>query len=212
MVDTPSKTVVARMSRYLRQLERAVSEGRNTISSKILGEMLSVSDSQVRKDLARLEPVGHPGVGFRCDELIAAIRRFLGVVDTWPIVVVGCGNLGQALIGYKGFSARGFKIAGAFDISRDLIGKSVHGVTIQDFADLRAEIADKNVQLAALCVPTDRAQVTAEDLVKSGIGGILNFAPVFLSLPGNVHVSYVDLTIEMEQLVFAVVQNQNRSL
>jgi redox-sensing transcriptional repressor len=196
------------MSQYLRQLEVVIHEGRQTVSSKELSRRLGVTDSLVRKDLARLGLSGCAGVGFPCQELLSSIRKLLGIDSIWPVAVVGCGNLGRALIGYRGFSDRGFRIAAAFDLDPQLIGRHIGTATIEPFSQFASIVKAKGILLAALCVPAVAAQPTAERIIASGITGILNFAPVILDLPDRVSVAHVDFTIELEQLIFAVVQSK----
>jgi redox-sensing transcriptional repressor len=206
--NTPSKAMIARLSRYLRGLEGAIANGTLTINSKLLGELLGISDSQVRKDFAMFNRLGHPGIGYRCEELAAVIRETLGMNRSWRVVMVGCGNLGQALIGYPGFRQRGMTIDSAFDQNPQLVGKKVGDLTIDHFDNFAAVVGQKGIRLAILAVPAAIAQNTAEIMAKAGILGILNFAPVNLNLPSSVSTANVDLTIELEQLVFAVVQNR----
>ncbi|OYV80888.1 MAG: redox-sensing transcriptional repressor Rex, partial [Planctomycetia bacterium 21-64-5] len=109
--DGPApKAVVNRLSLYLRELEHLVRDGHATTSSTRLGSVLGFSDAQVRKDLAYFGHFGYPGIGYRCDELITAIKRILGTDQQWPVALVGVGNLGRALLGYRGFAQRGFRI------------------------------------------------------------------------------------------------------
>lgn len=152
--------------------------------------------------------LGHAGIGYRCEELAEVIRQTLGMNQVWSAAIVGCGNLGQALIGYRGFRQRGITIEAAFDENPAVIGTTIHGLTIQDFGQFAATIQEMEIQLAILSVPAAAAQKTADVLANCGILGILNFAPVNLNLPDSVSLSNVDLTIELEQLVFAVVQKQ----
>src|SRR5471032_122099 len=112
--DVP-KAVVTRLSLYLRELQHLVRTGKATVSSHQLGQLLGFSDAQVRKDLTYFGHFGHPGVGYRCEELASAIRRILGTDRVWTVGLVGVGNLGRALLGYRGFAAKGFRIVAAFD-------------------------------------------------------------------------------------------------
>src|SRR5687767_10074870 len=102
------KAVVSRLSLYLRELEHLLREGHETISSNRLGRKLGFTDAQVRKDLAYFGHFGYPGIGYRCEELVAAVRAILGTDQRWPVAMVGAGNLGRALLGYKGFQRQGF--------------------------------------------------------------------------------------------------------
>lgn len=206
--DTIPKAVVNRLSFYLRELEHLVRDGYETTSSNQLGKVLGFTDAQVRKDLAYFGHFGHPGIGYRCDELIAAIKRILGTDQQWPAVLVGVGNLGRALLGYRGFPQRGFTIVAAFDTADDKIGKRVEGLTIEHLDRLPEIAARHKIRLGILAVPAAAAQPVADRLVAVGIEGILNFAPFTIGLPPNVKQVGVDLAIELEQLAFAVVNRK----
>jgi len=198
------KAVVNRLSLYLRELEHLLRGGQQTTSSHQLGRVLGFTDAQVRKDLAYFGHFGHPGIGYRCDELVAAIRRILGTDQPWTVAIVGVGNLGRALLGYRGFSERGFRIVAAFDTDSDKVGSLIEGVEVFH-VDRLAEIARAHrLRLGVIAVPAAAAQKAADLLVAHGIEGILNFAPVTLSLPDHVRRVGVDLAIELEQLTFAV--------
>ena len=200
------KAVVSRLSLYLRELQHWQREGKETVSSTQLGRLLGFTDAQVRKDLAYFGQFGYPGIGYKCQELIDAIRSILGTDRSWPVALVGCGHLGRALMGYKGFQQQGFDIVAAFDSDPKKIGEPLGEMRIADIKNF-PEIADKlSIRLVILSVPAAVAQRVAEALVDSGITGILNFAPVTLSLPNHVRVIEVDLAIEFEQLAFAVVK------
>ena len=198
------KVVVNRLSLYLRELQRLEAAGQATISSGQLGALLGFSDAQVRKDLGFFGQFGYPGVGYRCDELIRAMRDILGTNQLWPVVMVGVGNMGQALLGYRGFVRQNFRIVAAFDADRAKVGQVIDGLTIQAVDDLPAFVKDHAIRLGMIVVPGERAQEVADRLVAAGIDGIVNFAPVTLTLPPQVQVVSVDLAIELEQLSFAV--------
>lgn len=207
---TPPKAVISRMSLYLRQLEREIAEGNETVSSKRLGGLLGVTDSQVRKDIGWFGNFGHRGVGYHCRKLADGIRQNLGTARQWPVALVGCGNLGQALLGYGGFTRRGFKVRAAFDRNPALTGQQIHGIPIFEFDRFSEIVESEGIELAMLAVPADQAEPTAVVIARSGVAGILNFTPTRLNLPDSIAVSNVDLTIELEQLAFAVVRNRKR--
>jgi redox-sensing transcriptional repressor len=199
------KAVVNRLSLYLRELQHLMRDGRETTSSGQLGSLLGFSDAQVRKDLAYFGHFGHPGVGYRCDELVAAIRRILGTDRDWPVAIIGTGNLGHALLGYRGFSHQGFRIVAAFDTDPKKIGENIDGVLIYDLGRLPEVVAQHKIKMALIAVPAAAAQAAADRLVAAGIEGIVNFAPVTLNLPPTVSLVGVDLAMELEQLSFSVV-------
>jgi redox-sensing transcriptional repressor len=208
---TVPKAVVNRLSLYLRELQRSVRNGQATISSNQLGKILGITDAQVRKDFAWFGQFGYPGIGYRCEELIEEIRRILGTDRIWPVALVGCGNLGQALLGYRGFGEQGFSVVLAFDNDPALVGKRIGDLPIRDLSRLQQDLGEKGAIMAILAVPAATAQEVADQLIGAGITGILNFAPVTLSVPETVTVAEVDLAIELEQLSFAVVKQLGKS-
>ena len=201
--DVP-KAVVSRLSLYLRELQHLVAEGTATISSSQLANHLGITDAQVRKDLALFGQFGHPGVGYRCPELIAEIRRILGTDRDWTVTMVGVGNLGRALLRYKGFTTQGFRIVAAFDVAAGLVGSSIEGIPVHGLDCLSEVVTEHGIQLGMITVPAAAAQGVADQLVTAGIAGIVNFAPVTLSLPDDVSLVGVDLTTELAQIAFSV--------
>lgn len=206
------KVVVSRLSLYLRELQRLQAAGQQTISSSQLGAVLGFSDAQVRKDLGFFGQFGYPGVGYRCEELIRAMRDILGTNHAWPVVMVGVGNLGQALLGYRGFGRQNFSIQAAFDADPTKVGHVIKGLRIQHIDELPMVVKSKGIRLGMIVVPAERAQEAADRLVATGIEGVVNFAPVTLALPPHVQIVSVDLAIELEQLSFAVTNKLTKVL
>jgi redox-sensing transcriptional repressor len=195
---------VRRLSLYLRQLEAFKRKDRRTISSKQLGESLNLTDAQVRKDLAYFGQFGHPGIGYRVDDLIAQVRHILGTDKVWNVLLIGAGNLGRALLAYRGFSTKGFNLVAVFDNDPSKVGKKFGNFTVQPLSDLADTIRKSGIRLAIMTVPADVAQDVAEQLVAAGIRGLLNFAPVSLQLPAEIATNSVDLAVSLEQLSFQV--------
>jgi len=193
---------VRRLSLYLRQLEAFKRKDRRTISSKQLGESLGLTDAQVRKDLAYFGQFGHPGIGYRVDDLIGQVRKILGTDKTWNVLLIGAGNLGRALMAYKGFDAKGFRLVAVFDADAAKVGKKVGPFIVQGLTDLSDTITKQSIRLAILAVPADAAQPVADQLIAAGIRGILNFAPTSITVPPNVALNAVDLAVQLEQLSF----------
>lgn len=206
--DVPA-IVVSRLSLYLRELQHLVRAGRATVSSSQLATLFGFTDAQVRKDLAYFGHFGHPGIGYRCDELIAEIRRILGTDRQWRVTMVGVGNMGRALLRYKGFIAQGFCIVAAFDRDPRVVGTAVENIPVYDIRQLAEIVGKEQIQLGMITVPAVEAQHAADQLVAAGISGIVNFAPVALSLPEDVALVGVDLTTELEQLAFSVANRAN---
>ena len=204
--DNPvPQAVVSRLSLYLRELQQIQQEGKETTSSTHLGSLLGFTDAQVRKDLAYFGQFGYPGIGYRCVELIEAIQQILGTDQDWPIAIIGVGNLGRALLGYRGFSRQGFRVVAAFDADKSRTGIQVEGITVYHIDALSEVARREGIRLGVIAVPGSAAQEVADRLVESGMVGVLNFAPVTLNLPDEVRIVGVDLAIELEQLSFAVV-------
>jgi len=202
--DPIPNPAVRRLSLYLRQLETFKRKDRRTISSKQLGEALSLTDAQVRKDLAYFGQFGHPGIGYRVDDLIAQVKRILGTDKTWNVLLVGAGNLGRALMAYKGFNAKGFRLVAVFDANPAVAGKKAGPFTIQPMTDLPAVVGKHHIRLAMIAVPADSAQDVVDRLAAAGVRGILNFAPTSVVTPPNVAINSVDLSVQLEQLSFQV--------
>jgi redox-sensing transcriptional repressor len=195
---------VRRLSLYLRQLETFERKGRRTISSKQLGESLRLTDAQVRKDLAYFGQFGHPGIGYRVADLIVELRKILGTDKTWAVVLVGAGNIGRAMSGYRGFDRKGFRLVAVFDNDQTKAGRRLGPFTIQPLAEMGQTVRQQSVRLAILAVPADNAQEVADQLIDAGVRGLLNFAPVSLVVPKNVALQTVDMAVQLEQLAFQV--------
>jgi redox-sensing transcriptional repressor len=202
--DNIPNPAIRRLSLYLRQLEAFLKVNRRTISSRQLGESLNLTDAQVRKDLGYFGQFGHPGIGYRVEELISQIKRILGTDKTWNVLLVGAGNLGRALLAYKGFEKKGFRIVAVFDADPNKVGKKHASFTIQPISELWDVVEKKEIRLGIIAVPADYAQEVADMLVNAGVRGILNFAPVSLSVPESIGMSGVDLAVHLEQLSFQI--------
>jgi len=198
------KAVVGRVSLYLRQLEVFQGQGLATVSSSQLGAALAINDAQVRKDLAFFGQFGYPGIGYRIGELGTALRRILGIDRDWPLALIGLGNLGRALLKYRGFRNRGFHIVALFDNDPHKIGHAFDGMVVRPTADLAEVVREHDVSLAILSVPSDVAQGVADQLVASGVLGIFNFAPMPLIVPPHVSVVAVDLSVQLEHLAYKI--------
>jgi len=167
-----------------------------------------LTDAQVRKDLTYFGQFGHPGIGYDVTDLIPSLRKILGIDRTWNVALVGFGNLGRALLNYKGLKEQDFRIVVIFDNDPDKIGEKENGLVVRSINELQAEVKDKDVRLGLICVPASAAQEVADVLVKAGISGILNFAPTILNVSAEVPLCSVDLALELERLSFQVVHSQ----
>lgn len=196
------EATVARLPVYLQILVDQAGAGVENMSSEELAECAGVNAAKVRKDLSYLGSYGTRGVGYEVEYLVYQIRRELGLDHDWPVVIVGAGNLGQALAGYGGFNGRGFPVAGIVDIDDDKIDTVVGGTRVRPLAELDQVVAARNVSIGVIATPPAAAQDAADLLVKAGVTSILNFAPVVLSVPVGITVRKVDLAVELQILSY----------
>ncbi len=200
---------VARLPIYLQVLTEQSTVGTDNISSEGLADLAGVNAAKVRKDLSYLGSYGTRGVGYDVEYLMYQIRRELGLDQDWPVVIVGAGNLGQALAGYGGFNDRGFPVDGIVDIDPGKIDAVVGGARVRPLDELSQIVASKGISIGVIATPPGAAQDAAERLVKAGVTSILNFAPVVLSVPAGIIVRKVDLAVELQILSY---HEQRRSV
>jgi len=184
----------------LQILNTLIANGTARLSSDQLAALAGVNAAKVRKDLSYLGSYGTRGVGYDVAYLVYQIKRELGQHHEWKVVVVGAGNLGNALANYNGFSTRGFPVAGVVDIDSTKVGKKVAGVIVRHVDDLPAIVREESVSIGVISTPPASAQLAADLLVNAGIRSILNFASVILNVPENVSVRSVDLGVELQIL------------
>ncbi len=195
------EATVARLPIYLRSLYE-LSDGPGTISSERLAEMAGVNAAKVRKDLSYLGSYGTRGVGYDVEYLLYQISRELGLTQDWPVAIIGLGNLGRALANYRGFMARGFRVVALFDADPAKVGERVGDLEISHLDRLAGLAESLALAIGVIATPASTAQDVADRLVAAGVGSILNFAPVVLSVPPHVSVRKVDLSIELQILSF----------
>ena len=193
---------MARLPVYLQILTEQAESGLDNISSEGLAELAGVNAAKVRKDLSYLGSYGTRGVGYEVDYLVYQIRRELGLDHDWPVVIVGAGNLGQALAGHGSFNDRGFPVAGIVDIDPDKVDVVVGGVRIRPMGELAQIVATRKVSIGVIATPPGTAQDAADQLVRAGVTSILNFAPVLLSVPMGITVRKVDMAVELQILSY----------
>lgn len=197
-----SDSTVRRLSVYLRLLRELIAEGREVVSSRELAERSGTTSAQVRKDLSLFGSFGKRGRGYTVAELEASLRRILGLGRRWRVGLVGVGKIGSALLGYEDLARRGFDVVAAFDNDPEKIGTTVFGVEVSDLEELEATVRERDVEMAIVATPPGAAQEVADRLVKAGVSGLLNFAPVKLDTPDEVAVRSMDVALEMEGLSF----------
>ena len=205
------EATVARLPVYLRTLAEAAEDGVSTISSERLAELAGVNAAKVRKDLSHLGSYGTRGVGYDVDYLAYQMSRELGLTEERAVVIVGAGNLGQALANYGGFSSRGFPILAVVDSDPAKVGRVIAGVRVRPVEDLPAIVAEAVNTIGVVATPAGVAQSVADRLVEAGVRSILNFAPVVLTVPDEVLVRKVDLATELQILSFYQQRSSRRS-
>ena len=197
-----SKAVIKRLPRYYRYLGELIEEGIERISSNELSAKMRVTASQIRQDLNNFGGFGQQGYGYNVPYLYEEIGKILGLDKTHHMIIIGAGNLGQALANYVKFEKRGFKIVGVFDINPVLKGISIRGNGIRMMSELPEFLQKEDVQIAALTVPKSSAADIAELLVQNGIKAIWNFAHLDLNVPKDVIVENVHLSESLMRLSY----------
>lgn len=206
MSDSPRRKIpeaaLGRLPVYLRILGDVAAEGTTQISSEQLADLAAVNAAKVRKDLSYLGTYGTRGVGYDVAFLTYQIQRELGLNQSWPVVIVGAGNLGQALANFTGISERGFHVVGVVDKDESKIGSLVGGVRVKHADELAQIVMSRSVSIGIIATPAQQAQEAADALVRAGVGSIMNFAPTVLSVPRGVNVRKVDLALELQILSY----------
>ena len=197
-----SKAVIKRLPRYYRYLGELMEEGVERISSNDLSKKMRVTASQIRQDLNNFGGFGQQGYGYNVSYLYTEIGKILGLDTVHPMIILGAGNLGQALANYVDFEKRGFRLVGIFDVNPILEGIAVRGIEIQMISDLPFFLKANHVEIAVLTLPKNKAGEMAELLVTNGIKAIWNFAHIDLETPENVIVENVHLSESLMTLSY----------
>jgi redox-sensing transcriptional repressor len=213
--DIPDATI-ARLPVYHRVLGQLADEAVTTVSSEELARSCGVSSAKLRKDLSHLGSYGTRGVGYDVRFLAYQISRELGLTQPWGVVIIGAGNLGAALVAYRGFASRGFAVVGLLDSHPDVVGQRVRSAdtatVVRPMIDLEVVVREGGAQIGVIATPASAAQDVCDRLVAVGIRSILNFAPVVLSVPDDVEVRKVDLAVELQILAFHEQRRNDESL
>jgi len=203
-----AESTVRRLSLYLRFLEDFESRGQLTISSDELARLGGTTSAQVRKDLSLFGSFGKRGLGYAVPELGDRLRKILGLEREWRVIIIGAGKIGAALAQYRGFAQRGFTVVAVYDSDPSKVGKKWDSHIVRDIEQLERDVSKETPDIAVLATPAEHAQKMADRLVKLGIRGILNFAPVQLQVPNEVAVKTVNMAMELEGLSFALMNRE----
>ena len=201
-----SKAVIKRLPRYYRYLGELLEDNVERISSNDLSKKMRVTASQIRQDLNNFGGFGQQGYGYNVKYLYTEIGKILGLDIVHPMIIVGAGNLGQALANYVEFEKRGFKLVGIFDVNPVLEGIAVRGIEIQMISDLPFFMKENNIEIAILTLPKNKARDMAEILIENGIKAIWNFAHIDLDTPDDVIVENVHLSESLMTLSYNLCQ------
>jgi redox-sensing transcriptional repressor len=203
----PPIPTLERLTTYLRCLVDMGATGMDTVSSSQIEQQTGISAAQFRKDLSHFGEFGKPGVGYNIAELEGRIAHILQIHRVQPILLIGAGNLGSALIGYPGLEEHKFQIVAAFDTDVNKVGKRLRGIEVYDFKRLREINRSLGARMAILAVPSFAAQSAAENAVESGVRAILNFAPILLRVPPHVIVRNVSFLQELAVLSYHLTES-----
>ncbi len=202
-LDIPRKTVY-RLSLYYRALQRLRGGKMVTVSSAALAKAAGVKPTQLRKDLTYFGQFGTRGLGYSVEALSKQLTGVLGTTRLQPVILVGAGNLGAALLRYQGFAKEGFEVLAAFDVKVTKTRAREIGVQVLPMEKLSGFVGEHHIKMAILTVPAMVAQEVANELIAAGVLAILNFAPIILQVPDNIVVNNVDLAIELENLSYFI--------
>lgn len=201
--ETASEATTHRLSLLLRSLRVVENEGIRTISSQELARRFGLNSAQIRKDLALFGEFGVRGVGYRVPDLKARLLTLMGLDRTRPVVIVGAGNLGQAMADSRNFNGDSFRVVALFDVDgRKIGGKTRSGVPILDASQIGIEVPRLGAEIGVVAVPAEAAARTVDALARAGVKAMLSFAPTPIVPPPGVTVKTVDLTLFLESLSF----------
>lgn len=194
--------VIGRLPIYLRALAHMLDEGQQITASKDLAERLGISSAQIRKDLSHFGEFGKQGMGYDIAHLRDQIKRILQVDRIWDVALVGAGDLGHAIAHHGGFEGRGFRVACVFDSNPQKVGRRLGRFEICDAATLSDKLVQMGITIAIVAVPAGAAQAAVDDLVKGGAKAILNYAPITVTVPPDVHVQYIDPVTHLQRMTY----------
>jgi redox-sensing transcriptional repressor len=194
--------VIGRLPVYLRALTHMAAEGVQITASKDLAERLGMSSAQIRKDLSHFGEFGKQGMGYDVAYLQNQLRRILQIDRRWDIVLVGAGDLGHAIAHYGGFEEWGFHLVTVYDSNPQKIGRRLGRFEIRDICGLVDQVREMGIKIGITAVPAASAQAVVDDLVRGGVRAILNYAPITVTVPSDVHVQYIDPVLYLQRMTF----------
>ena len=196
------EVVVVRLPLYVRALTHLLSEGTDVVSSQQLGRRLQMTPAQIRKDLSYFGRFGKQGRGYDVQFLLKELRRILGLDREWRACLIGVGRLGRAIINYPGFAPQAFKIVAAFDRDPQQVGIALGSLQVQSMSELRNTVQEKSISIGIVAVPAIQAQSVIDQLVDSGVKGILNYAPSAPQVPMDIVMRNIDPVLSLQSMTF----------
>ncbi|MGG7178846.1 redox-sensing transcriptional repressor Rex [Clostridium paraputrificum] len=205
-----SMAVIKRLPKYHRYLKELMKNDVDRISSKELGEKIGFTASQIRQDLNCFGDFGQQGYGYNIRDLYSQISTILGLDKEYSTIIVGAGNIGQAIANYN-FEKLGFELSGIFDANPKLVGIKIRDIEIKEIDTLRLFLKEHKIDIGIICVPKINAQKVCDEMVQGGVKGIWNFAPVDLSVPEDVKVENVHLSESLMTLIYQLHTNEEEN-
>lgn len=194
--------VIGRLPIYLRALTFLTAEGQDITSSHELGQKLGISSAQIRKDLSHFGEFGKQGTGYSIRFLREQLQRILQVDREWEVALIGAGDLGHALAHNEDLARRGFRITAIFDNNPDKYGQRLGNCVVKDSAHMEQILKDQGYKITVIAVPAAAAQEVADTCVRAGVKALLNYAPITLAVPPDVHVQYIDPILHLQRMSY----------
>lgn len=196
------EVVISRLPQYVRILSQLLDAGDEVTNSQQLGEQLQVTPAQIRKDLSYFGRFGKQGRGYVVRDLLRELKQILGLNSEWNVAVVGVGRLGNAILNYPGFNPDGFHLVAAFDNNLANVGREVGGVSVQPMTEMAETVAERDISIAIVAVPSAHTQTVIDQLVGCGVRAILNYAPINAQVPDGIRVRSIDPVLALQSMTY----------
>ncbi len=196
------EVVISRLPQYVRILSQLLESGESVTNSQQLGEQLQVTPAQIRKDLSYFGRFGKQGRGYVVRDLLRELKQILGLNSEWNVAVVGVGRLGNAILNYPGFNPDGFHLVAAFDNNLANVGRQVGGVSVQPMGEMAETVAERDISIAIVAVPSAHTQTVIDQLVECGVRAILNYAPINAQVPDGIRVRSIDPVLALQSMTY----------
>lgn len=196
------EVVISRLPQYVRILSHLLDTGEEVTNSQQLGEQLQVTPAQIRKDLSYFGRFGKQGRGYVVRDLLRELKQILGLNSEWNVAVVGVGRLGNAILNYPGFNPDGFHLVAAFDNNLANVGRQVGDVSVQSMTEMAETVAEREISIAIVAVPSAHTQTVIDQLVACGVRAILNYAPINAQVPDGIRVRNIDPVLALQSMTY----------